>query len=231
MRTAAVALLTLVLGFALGWSLKSAPPPAESGIVTTHVAPDPVASPLVPRTPSTPTPSRDTSTLEHRVRQLTADKAAAEARVAELEAKLDIAHDVTAQLEGHPVPWPSGVDARYEEPAFLAALNAAIRDEKLSGQVRGIDCTEFPCIAHGQLDLDNPRDHAKLERLFAAMKTKYPGADFYLSQTVYTEDPNGNDPAQQRFSMSFFPKAEDEAAQSDFNVRLRSRKNAYVDAE
>ncbi len=237
MRTAIVALVTLLIGFALGWSMKPSSPARETAVAAAAsptTTPRSAAKTRERSVASKPTPKRgprSIETLEHEVRQLTADNAAAKARIAELEGELDTAKDVTAQLEGEATPWPSDADPRFAEDAFLAALNESLDEEKLSGQVRGLDCTEFPCIAHGQLDLDNPRDREKLERLFEAMKAKYPGADFYLSQTVYSDDPNGDDPAQQRFSMSFYPPPEDEAAQRALNVRMRSRKNAYVDAE
>lgn len=230
MRTAVVALVTLLIGFALGWALKPTPSPVAAASTEAIARTE---TRVVTKTVEVPAAKRERATpsLEHQVQQLTVDKAAAEARVAELEAQLDNQRAVTKQLEGRAIAWPDSVDPRFTEPRFLAALNDAMTKEKLPGEVRGLDCTEFPCIAHGQLELDNPRDREKLERLFASMKSRYPGADFYISQTVHTDDPNGSDPAQQRFSMSFYPPERDDEARRAMNVRLRSRKNAYVDAE
>ncbi len=149
-----------------------------------------------------------------------------EGEVRRLRTLVDEQKAVETDANGVVVPFPDGRTAKGDEQALHEALNKALAAHGLAGDVTALDCSEFPCIAHGRLkgDIDNEA----LQPVFDDAKRAL-GGETYASLSRYRDE---KDPTKtySSFSLSLFPSDLPEAEQQNLNKRLRARKNAYVDA-
>lgn len=129
-----------------------------------------------------------------------------------------------------PIPFPPGLDARYREDALRDAFNQALSEAGVTGEVTSVDCKEFPCLVHGRLTSQAGMDQANadLRKLYELAGRRYPGDNFYLSQTEW-KSPNGQEDAL-LFSASYYDKDLAEELRRLLERRLRDRKNQYFDA-
>ncbi|MDF1563661.1 MAG: FecR domain-containing protein [Deltaproteobacteria bacterium] len=74
------------------------------------------------------------------------------------------------------IPFPDGLDARYREEALMSAFQEALRLGEIPGDVRAIDCSEYPCIVHGVLSVGDTEEALReaLGRFEARLAEQYP---------------------------------------------------------
>jgi hypothetical protein len=92
--------------------------------------------------------------------------------------------------------------------------------------VNSVDCSEFPCLVHGRVDLGFPADHGRLRALVAAVQEGYEGDDFYVSKSTLQ---GGSTDAYQLFAASFYPPDLPDAPAME--RRMRTRKNDHFDRQ
>ncbi len=101
------------------------------------------------------------------------DLTALRTRNAELEQQLKRASDELALAdqvrkadEGEPVAFPKDLPERFGGPQLQKALEAALEEAGVKGGVLDVDCSEYPCMAYGQIgsrdDMDRMRESAAL---------------------------------------------------------------------
>jgi hypothetical protein len=128
-----------------------------------------------------------------------------------------------------PIPFPPTLDTRYREEALRDAFNQALAAAGVTGELTSVDCQEFPCLVHGRITSPTSLDQANadLRNLYEQASRRYPGANFYFSQTDWKPAP-GQDAAVV-FSASFYDKDLAEELRHLIERRLRDRKNQYHD--
>jgi hypothetical protein len=142
------------------------------------------------------------------------------ARVAELEKKPAGESKVPTFKVGSPVKPPEHLDPRFEAERIRAALNAAIKEAGLEGEVTAIDCGEYPCLAIGEMkgSAFGPDEAGKVAKALA--EAGYGGdAQRNLGATV---DDNGE--RRNLFGVALFPKTDGDDLQL-ISKRLHTRFN------
>ena len=56
-----------------------------------------------------------------------------------------------AFARGKPMAWPTMTPPRFEKKVLLRALNAALKETGLPGEITDVDCGEYPCVMAGTL--------------------------------------------------------------------------------
>jgi hypothetical protein len=142
-----------------------------------------------------------------------------------------VADATRVELEGVRAEAPPDLDAAFRGDAVRAAFESALGAPDVSGEISAVDCSEFPCIVHGRLKLAGLDDEKDLEVLIREVAGGYDGADMYVSQTLFREDPaDDTSPGEQIFSAAFDPRGLAPDLKSNIDKRLRFRKNEYRDA-
>lgn len=175
-------------------------------------------------TPTTRTPANPLTTTENgpvtveRVRAL-------EAEVRRLRASVEGHELAVKETEGMAIAFPEGRTAAADQEQLMTTLQASLKARGLEGEISAIDCSEFPCIAHG--GIQGIHDDA-LNAVLKDAETKLGGLPYAgVNRFINNDDPST---AKTTFSIALFPKDLPEAEQQNLNKRLRARKNAYVDA-
>jgi hypothetical protein len=148
-----------------------------------------------------------------------------EAEVRRLQKQVEAQQQVARELEGQPIPFPEGRTPASDQAQLMSALQTALEAHGLDGDVAAIDCSEFPCIAHGAIQ---GIDDEALNAVFADAKAALGGAP-YASLNRFVDDKDAAN-SKTSFSLSLYPEGLPQDQQDNLNKRLRARKNAYVDA-
>jgi len=181
--------------------------PSGAGAKTTRTAP---AS-------STTTTENGPVTVE-RVRAL-------EAEVRRLKASVEGHELAVKETEGTAIAFPEGRTAAADQDQLMTTLQASLKARGLEGEISAIDCSEFPCLAHG--GIQGIHDDA-LNAVMKDAEAKIGGQPYAgINRFVDEQNPSA---AKTTFSIALFPKDLPEVEQQNLNKRLRARKNAYVDA-
>jgi len=128
-----------------------------------------------------------------------------------------------------PIPFPEALAREYTQDGLHEAFNDSFATLGMPGEVTSIDCSEYPCIVHGTIPVESIEQRVRFDKLLQQLQGRYRDASFYGSQTTAVRresDPPG--PDTQHFALSFYPKP-DAALQKAMNVRMRDRKNEYMD--
>lgn len=155
---------------------------------------------------------------EERVQQL-------EGEVRRLQKLVDVQTATQTETEGTPIAFPEGRSKESDQQQLLTALQSALKAHGLDGDVTAVDCSEFPCIAHGGF---KGIDDAAINAVFDEAKAAVGGAP-YASLNRFKAGKDGEQD-KTTFSLSLYPENLPQAEQENLNKRLRARKNAYVDA-
>ncbi|MDP2342135.1 MAG: hypothetical protein Q8O67_14350 [Deltaproteobacteria bacterium] len=148
-----------------------------------------------------------------------------EREVTRLRSLVDEHKAIDVEVGGTAVAFPEGRTAKGDEQALHEALRKALAAHGLVGDVKALDCSEFPCIAHGRV---NGVDDVAMQAVIDDAKRAVGGAPYAsVSKFVDAKDPAK---AFSSFSLALFPEDLPAPEQENLNKRLRNRKNAYVDA-
>jgi tetratricopeptide (TPR) repeat protein len=147
MKMVGVALVALVVGLALGWTLKPAPEAAEAPFVAAApVAAAPAAAPAAQQAPP-----KGSASCEETLGQIQAALAEAQqgkSEAAGLAEHLDelLMKAGGAGRDGVPQPWPEKMPERYTKEGFTAAVEEIKKacPKEFPAGTRA-NCDEFPC--------------------------------------------------------------------------------------
>ena len=89
--------------------------------------------------------SRELPVLRHRNAQLVEENQRLAGKLDELKQDLVFAR-------GRPAPWPTEAPARLRREPVVKALNAALKEAGLKGEITDTACKEYPCVLAGTLD-------------------------------------------------------------------------------
>lgn len=223
----AVAVLAGFSGFVLGrmtTTNKDLGVPPVAATTTAHDDDDDDASGAaakpVPAWAGGPTTASTTATVvsEERAQWL-------ESEVKRLKQLVDTQTATQTETEGTPIAFPEGHSKEADQQKLLAALQTALKAHGLEGDVAAVDCSEFPCIAHGGF---KGIDDDAINAVFDDAKAAVGGAPYASLNRFKDAKDAAND--KTTFSLSLYPENLPQAEQDNLNKRLRARKNAYVDA-
>lgn len=147
-----------------------------------------------------------------------------EREVARLQKLVEVQQATTKETEGTAIAFPEGRNAEGDQAKLMDSLQAQMKSHGLKGDITAVDCSEFPCIAHGVIAGIN--DDA-LEGVIGDTSKALAGSP-YASFNRFVDDKDATK-NKTTFSLSVFPKDLPEAEQENLNKRLRARKNAFVD--
>jgi hypothetical protein len=130
------------------------------------------------------------------------------------------------------VAFPTDLDPHFREKGLGEAFANALAATGVTGQVTTTDCSEFPCLVHGQVDALESMEQAQsdVKKLQESAASAYPGADFYLSTSEMKPDTDDGS-GKILWTASFYPRDLPEDLKQQINRRVRDRKNEYFDAQ
>jgi hypothetical protein len=140
-------------------------------------------------------------------------------RVSQLERKAAAEDVLLREKEGVPIKAPEHLDARFDQEKVRGAVNAGLKEVGLDGEVTAVDCSEYPCLAVGEIKgASFGREEAGRVGHSAALSA-YTG-DSRQSLGTSVED-NGH--LRNLFGVAVYPKAADDAEQQQIAKRLHYR--------
>ena len=233
-----VLVVGLVLGFGVGWwmapreastAATAAPPAAESKRAMVPDAPDP--RPVDRAEPTRPRAGDDdmaatVARLRGENRALTSRLAVAAGKANRAEDKAEQAAADVAEHEGSAVPEPDDLPERFTEDALAGSFRAAFESTGLPGQIEAVDCSEFPCILFGRLELGVTGNDSRLRGLLGAVRSDYEGDSINVGKSTY----RGADGSHMRFSASYYPSDLSEDVRKALQKRVRYRRRQFGDA-
>jgi hypothetical protein len=119
------------------------------------------------------------------------------------------------------------LERKFTSEGMVSALSGAFAEAGIQGDVQITDCTEYPCIACGNIGDDQP--HADINAVLAAAKKlggtqalgAYQGAA--RKGTVFTFGVLGTDLERTLFCQAFYPPATDSTVAAAIEQRLAFR--------
>jgi ferric-dicitrate binding protein FerR (iron transport regulator) len=162
-----------------------------------------------------------------------------EAEVRELRSSLDVEQQLRAQNEGEKVPFPEGLGDEYREAALKKGFEAAIAASGLQGEVKAIDCNEYPCIVFGEFSVSGVSGEETgdmADRFWDALEEQYPeeANNRGISHSKFRErSADGTVNQRSMFGVTVTPKdidKMDEERRKKVNRRVRWRNQQYMDA-
>jgi hypothetical protein len=149
-----------------------------------------------------------------------------EREVMRLRSLVDVQQQVEKETAGTAVAFPEGHSAKGDEQALHEALSKSLKARGFDGDVTALDCSEFPCIAHGKIkgNVDGDAVQGAFDDAKRAL-----GGNAYVSLSKFVDDQDASKTFSS-FALSLFPEGLPLEEQDNMNKRLRNRKNAFVDA-
>lgn len=140
------------------------------------------------------------------------------------------------ELEGEPIAFPENLPAKYREDALMDAFQQAVEASGIQGDIQAIDCSEFPCIVHGEIFAPMD-DAAEMRHIFesftAALKKHYPPGEvgFMNRWNSMKTQGEGTGERNHMFSITPLPGAYMEGIdRRAMGERIRQRSRSYLDS-
>lgn len=170
-----------------------------------------VKAALPPAAPSAPV--ADAASEEDRE-----EMARLRARLAQLEEKVKLEEEQRREAIGEPVKRPEGLDARFEQEAVVAAVNSALRDIGLRGEVTAADCSEYPCLVVGETDESFSRERSQ------ALRSSGPFQRYSDDQTLgFGASVGEGDARKNVFGLAVYPRIHDKEQELQIRKRVDYR--------
>ena len=157
-------------------------------------------------------------------------------RVQELEAQQEAEETYRAQKEGKPVEWPDDVSPAYQEAKLRDLFLTTMKDMNIPGDLKAIDCSEYPCIVWGEMKAEGDPDRVGIDATFRAFQKKV--AEQMPEKTSWstgvwgqTKDEDGVKTQTSMFGMAPYPHEEDEDRAKGVRKRTEHRKRAFIEGE
>lgn len=198
------------------------PPPVAAIAPIAPIAPVPPTDAIAPTAPIAPATAPP---------ELLAEVEALRSELTTLRRQLDDERTLRLDTEGEPVAFPPELPDHFREPTLRRNFQAALEEAGLDGEIKSIDCSEFPCIVYG--DVANPDDRA-LDALTEteAMKAYKDAANNTSAWGRRLDEGESEDTRRTFFGIALMPKhtTEDPTHRSEIGKRLRFRNEQAFEA-
>ena len=140
-----------------------------------------------------------------------------------------------AQRAGEAVPWPADLGEAYKQEGLKRAFLDAIQAAGIQGDVKSIDCSEFPCVVYGEARHEGNKEAAEAEfkRFNEALQRTYPEKGHSTHQSAWsrsTKRADGQPETSTMFAISVYPEdAVDDEALKQVRKRVRHRNQQYIE--
>ncbi|MCP4498425.1 MAG: hypothetical protein GY822_00460 [Deltaproteobacteria bacterium] len=158
-------------------------------------------------------------------------------KLAKLEHEQELVDEERLQKEGTPVAFPDDLPDAYKESALREMFMEALKNLGVAGEVKAIDCSEYPCVGWGELTPENcadlPEEDSHMKELSKRLRSQMPEGTSW-SKGVWHNKKKGEDgttSAKEVFSMSPFPNEENEETLRNIQTRLRLRNRQFMESE
>lgn len=165
-----------------------------------------------------------------------AENTALKEELAQVRSKLSAYEEVDADRRGEPTEWPEDIDPIYKEAHMKEALLSTLKDLGLKGDLDSVDCTEFPCMAFGVVEVDGDREASarEMERFSELLKGHFPQEGVSRSNSVWSRSIKKDDGSimhQNNFGVSIYPDGFVEGEEKKaLEKRNRFRMQSYSDS-
>lgn len=146
--------------------------------------------------------------------------------VAELRAEVSALRQERLELMGAPIPAPSRSPERFGGDSLSSAVNSALADEGVGGEVEATDCSEHPCILFGRLEGDE-EDMEEVERSPALEAYQDDVLTLLFWATSVEDEANANMPETGLFALAFYSVDERRERGEQLDQRIRARVMEY----
>jgi hypothetical protein len=154
--------------------------------------------------------------------------------IEKLRSALRSEKDARAAEEGSPIEFPKDLPERYRQEAMLKAVSEAIRAAGVPGEVRSVDCNEYPCIVYGDARVRGPGElDTYFRKAEEQLRRDYPAASSAMRTSLFSSRPKEGEETTALFGIAIHPKAESEAERAQENEmrkRMRYRQGQYMDS-
>lgn len=140
-----------------------------------------------------------------------------------------------AEREGRALPFPKELPESYRQDGLQRAFMDALSAAGIRGDVRSIDCTEFPCVVYGEAHhaADRAEAEADFKRFEAELRKAYPDKVNSMHEGVWSRSHKTDDGKAEHvshFAISVYPSdAVDEATRNEVRKRMRHRNERYME--
>jgi hypothetical protein len=153
--------------------------------------------------------------------------------LARLRRDLDVERQLRSSSEGEEVPFPDDLPAKYTEGPLKSAFLDMFSDAGLAGDVIAIDCSEYPCIVYGEMEVGG--DRAAMDKAWVALEhalhERFPAeeSNHSIRNSTFRKD---KEEAKSVFGIALTPKSHDRSDEQrkNQNKRVRLRNQEFMDA-
>lgn len=165
-----------------------------------------------------------------------AENSALKEELAQVRSKLSAYEEVDNDRRGEPMEWPEDIDPVFKEAHMKEALLSTLEDLGLKGDLDSVDCSEFPCMAFGVVEVDGDREASarEMERFSETLKSHFPSDGVSRSNSIWSRSmpqDDGSVKHQNNFGVSIYPDdAVGEEQKKALAKRNRYRMQSYSDS-
>lgn len=167
---------------------------------------------------------------------LVAENARLKERLARSEDTVRAFEHAEAEKAGKAFPWPKDVPEIFREEGVKKAISDAIAAAGIQGELTGIDCSEYPCVAFGELVVDGNKDESAraVDKFTGALDRTYPEDGVSRMEGIWAKSektPDGSPRTKSHFTIGVFPdEGTSEEEQKAIADRLRFRGQQYMES-
>ncbi len=141
-----------------------------------------------------------------------------------------------AARAGQATPWPETLPERYKQDGMQQAFNQALAAAGIDGDIKSIDCTEFPCIVFGQINNGTKEQaEADFKKFDAALRQQFPEDGHSMHESAWSRSkkgPDGKPTTVTHFGVSVYPEdVVSKEGEGAVSKRSRFRTQSYMDSE
>jgi hypothetical protein len=188
--------------------------------------------------------------LKAQIQELTAAGVDAESRLAvrnqqleeevkALRSELQTEKEIRTQNEGKKVPFPEDLPEEYQSEGLMKAFGEVFNAAGVEGEITAMDCSEFPCIVHGEFSANDDQGDGPGKRataFFQGLEVPYPNDQHNKSVAHSISETKNDEGATERknhFSVAIMPNdhgPEDSKQRSDMHKRVGLRTRQYMES-
>lgn len=152
-----------------------------------------------------------------------------------LRARQSALDEAERARSGNAIPFPPELPERYRQDALHREFNEALGAAKVPGEVKSLDCTEFPCMVFGEATLDGDKvdSQVAVKAFEDELARRYPRDAHSMHESMWTKGGKDSDGVERQhvyFGISVYPKdMVGEEQQDALRKRVRWRGQQYSD--
>jgi hypothetical protein len=162
---------------------------------------------------------------------IAAENRALRQELARARAALRNEESARREQEGASIPFPKDLDDAYRQDALLRAMNDAIQKARMQGEVKSVDCSEYPCMLYGDFKAASAADlEAQMRRTEAELAKSYPEERNRFMTSLWASRNPEKEGSKAMFGVAVLPKDGAGVDQAELTRRMRFRSNQYMDS-